>query len=96
MSRYTHFTKLKHLIFPNGGSTYADTITYMGEWIPRCQRVFSRPTATGEVAPALGYQLRVHDNSMRAEDEMRMEGENEVDEGEIESTRSVMTREWHW
>jgi hypothetical protein len=23
MSRYTHFTKLKHLIFPNGGSTFS-------------------------------------------------------------------------
>jgi hypothetical protein len=42
------------------------------------------------------YQLRVHDNSMRAEDEMRMEGENEVDEGKIESTQSGMTQEWHW
>jgi hypothetical protein len=25
MSRYTHFTKLKHLIFPNGGSRYEET-----------------------------------------------------------------------
>jgi hypothetical protein len=40
MSRYTHFTKLKHLIFPNGGSTYqcfpfsGDSVTYPCVRIP--------------------------------------------------------------
>jgi hypothetical protein len=48
MSRYIHFTKLKHLIFPNGGSNYLPELSIAKTMK---SRVLSPPGAPQAAAP---------------------------------------------
>jgi hypothetical protein len=47
MSKYTHFTKLKHLIFLNGGSIFLHTVT--GTYV-------ARPVVTLYIPPQIDFR----------------------------------------